>query len=341
MTAAPASQRAEESVIGALLRSENVRLDVIGSGLEASHFHFKPYRIAYEEIVERFYADEPIDPLLVAEAVGPSAASAWKLDEREAVDRLVGLSHLAADESVPTLEHARIIQRHAEYRALLSIASRAVDDALAQQEAPDAIAGALSAAATRIITGAMTRSELLSYADLGRRWTQAQRDEIAARAAGTELGAYFAIAAIDDYVKGLRPTELMILGGDPGVGKSGLAWAMARNFALRQMRKEPSRRVGTLILSLEMGEKMSSDRFAEIETGVEGEKLRTAAITVMELRDLAQRWARHRELPLYVNHSGELRESQVRALCVDAIRRHNVGLVIIDHFRFVKTDERY
>jgi replicative DNA helicase len=107
------------------------------------------------------------------------------------------------------------------------------------------------------------------------------------------------------------------------------------------MRREPNRRVATLILSLEMGEKMSSDRFAEMEAGVEGERLRVAAVTRMELREIAATWAKHRELPLYLNHSGELRESQIRALCVDAIRRHNVGLVIIDHFRFIKTDERF
>jgi replicative DNA helicase len=36
-----------------------------------------------------------------------------------------------------------------------------------------------------------------------------------------------------------------------------------------------------------------------------------------------------------------LKQSQVKALCADAIRRHKVGLVVIDHFRLIKTDERF
>jgi replicative DNA helicase len=337
----PASQRAEESVIGALMRSNDARLEVLGSGLESEHFHFRPYRMCYEAIVERFYADEAIDPLLIAEVVAPAAARGWQIEERAAVDKLVALASPDTGDPVTTIEHAKIIRRHADYRELLAIASRAVEQAAAQDLDPGEIAGTLSAASTRVVTGAMRHSEILSYADLGRRWMVGMQDEIAAKAAGSELGAYFALKGVDDFVKGMRPTELMILGGPPGVGKSGLAWVMGRNFAVRQLRKDPDRRVGCLILSLEMGESMSSSRFAQVESGVEGETLRTVAISRERLRTIASQWATNRELPLYLNHSGELRESQIRALVVDAIRRHNVGLVIVDHFRFIKTDERF
>jgi replicative DNA helicase len=336
-----ATQRAEESVIGALMRSADVRLEILSAGLEPEHFHFRPYRMAYEEIIERFYADDAIDPLTVAEAVGPAAANAWKIDEHVAIDKLTALAQYNPDDQTATIEHAKIIKRHADYRELVKIATGATNNALAQEIAPDEIAGALSAAATRIVTGAMARGELLGYADLGRRWLRTMNEEIAAREAGTEVGARFQIAGIDEFVKGLRPSELMMLGGEPGVGKSACAWAMARNFAYRQMRRPPEKRVGTLVLSLEMGEHPSSSRFAQLESRVQGERLREASLTRAELRVIAARWAQNRELPLYVNHSGELRESQVRALCVDAIRRHNVGLVVIDHFRFIKPDERF
>jgi replicative DNA helicase len=336
-----ATQRAEESVIGALMQSAGVRLEVLSAGLEPEHFHFRPYRMAYEEIIERYYADDAIDPLTVAEAVGPAAASAWKIDEHAAIDKLIALAQRDPDDQVATVEHAKIIKRHADYRELVKIATQATNEALGQEAAPDEIAGALSAAATRIVTGAMARGELLGYADLGRRWLRTMHEEIAAREAGTEIGARFQIAGIDEFVKGLRPSELMILGGDPGIGKTGVGWVMARNFAHRQLRRPADKRVGTLVLSLEMGEHPSSTRFAQIESRVQGERLREASLTRAELRQIAGKWAANRELPLYVNHSGELRESQVRALCVDAIRRHNVGLVVIDHFRFIKPDERF
>jgi replicative DNA helicase len=36
-----------------------------------------------------------------------------------------------------------------------------------------------------------------------------------------------------------------------------------------------------------------------------------------------------------------MRLSQLRALCVEAIRRHNVGLVVIDHWKYLSTDRTF
>lgn len=337
----PASQRAEESVIGTLLRSEEARIEILSSGLESEHFYYRPYRRVYDAIVERYYSDDPIDPLSIAEAVGPRVAAEWQLEEREAVDKIIELAKPDPADTISAREHAKIIRRHYDYRELVNMTSSALTESIDQERDPEDIAGAISAAATRIVTGALTTNELLTYEDLGRRWTKAEREEIAARQAGVELGAFFGLKGIDDFVKGLRPTELMIFGGDPGVGKTAIAMTMIRNFAKRQMKKPVERRVASLFLCLEMGEKGAGDRFAQMESRIEGERLRLGSLTTTELREIASRWASNRDLPIVVNYSGELRESQVKALCVDSIRRHQVGLVVIDHFRLLRTDERF
>jgi replicative DNA helicase len=335
-----ASQRAEESVIGALMRSDIARVEIISSGLEADAFFYKPYRLAYDEIVERYFADDPIDPLTVAEAIGPRAAEQWRISEREAVDKLIALA-TTAFEGEPA-EHVKIIRRHAELRELVTVAANALHAATYQEADPEDIAAELSAKATRIITGSLAQhSESYSYVDLGRRWTRKQQEAIEARAAGIKPGAHYRIDAVDHYTKGHRPGELFILGGEPGVGKSALGWGMARGFALTQMGQPIDRRIGTFVLSLEMAEEQSSSRFAQMESRTPGEKLRQGDLTRAELRSIAETWARNRDLPLWVNHAGELRETQIKALIIDQIRRHNVGVVIIDHFRFIKTDERF
>lgn len=335
-----ASQRAEESVIGALLRSDTARVEIISSGLEPDAFYYRPYRLAFDEIVERYFADDPIDPLSVAEAIGPKAAEQWRITEREAVDRVIALAG-SAFEGEPA-EHVKIIRRHAELRELVTVTSNALHAATRQEADPEDIAAELSAKATKIVTGSLAQhSESYSYVDLGRRWTRAQQEQIEARAAGQQLGAYYGIAGVDQYVKGHRPGELFILGGEPGVGKSALGWAMGRGFAMSQMRKPVDRRIGTFVLSLEMAEEQSSSRFAQMESRAPGEKIRQGELTRAELRSIAEKWAIHRDLPLWVNHAGELRETQIKALVIDQIRRHNVGVVIIDHFRFIKTDERF
>jgi replicative DNA helicase len=240
-------------------------------------------------------------------------------------------------------DHAQIVKRHAHYRQLLTVASTAMQQAIDQEREPDEIAGALSMAATKVVTGTLLHNnQTYSYSELGSRWTRRQNEEIAARAAGMEIGVRYGIKGIDDYVKGQRPGELMIIGGDPGVGKSALAWAMARNFALRQAEKPEGRRIATLVWSGEMAEDLSSTRFAQIESRVPGDRFRQGEITRTELRQVAEKWATHRDLPLYVNHSGFLRESQVKAMVIAEMRRgRNIGLFVIDHFRFIRPDEKF
>lgn len=342
MTKLPASQRAEESVLGAILKDPLIANEIVGAILEPEHFYFAPYRVVFEQIVERLYADDPIDPLTVAEAVSKKTSGMWGVEEREAVDRIVALAatSTADNESTP-LQHAALVKRHFDYRSLDALAEDLKRQVAEEAANPEELAGKVSSEAMRIATDTVVRQELLTFEDLGRRWVKNMNQVIALREAGHERGAFFGVRAIDDYTKGLLPTELLISGGEPGVGKSAVWWAGAINFCERQMTKPVEERVACLVLSLEMGEEPSSTRLAQRVGDIEGERLRLGTIDRLELRQTAEKWAAKRELPLITNHSGMLRLSQLRAIIVEAIRKYNVGVVVIDHFRFLRPDERF
>jgi replicative DNA helicase len=335
---APASQRAEEALLGAIFRDPASLPEVLGSQLDTSHFYFRPYREIFDQMVERYYADEPIDALLVAEDIQAKLAKSWKLDERSVIDKVVALKQASAD--APPVALGAIVKREHDFRELLAITERTRNRVTEQAANPEEIAGELSAAAMKVATAAVAKYETFSYGELGRRWVNRKRVEQAAVAQGIKLGAHFGMKAIDDYTKGLKPTELLIAGGEPGVGKSAVWWKAAKSFARSEMEKPEDKRIGTAIFSLEMGEDPSSDRIAQMVGVVDGEKLRMATLSRDELVSTAKVWAGEKELPLYVNHAGHLRMSQLRALIVEQIvRGRNIGLVIIDHFRFLRPDD--
>jgi replicative DNA helicase len=60
-----------------------------------------------------------------------------------------------------------------------------------------------------------------------------------------------------------------------------------------------------------------------------------------DLGQIIQSWGRNKDIPLYFNFASNARASQLRALVVEGIRRHNVGLVVIDHFRHFSMDRFY
>jgi replicative DNA helicase len=78
---------------------------------------------------------------------------------------------------------------------------------------------------------------------------------MALRDQGISVGVRFNISAIDGFTSGLQPTELVMAGGESGVGKSAVWWKAAMNFAADEAKKPPEQgRIGTAIFSLEMGE---------------------------------------------------------------------------------------
>jgi replicative DNA helicase len=131
-----------------------------------------------------------------------------------------------------------------------------------------------------------------------------------------------------------------MIAGPPGVGKSAVVWDLAQGFGLRQMPKERGKRVSCLVLSMEMTLPGSSSRVATSITGINGDKLREGEINADELALIIKHWKAQAELPLLWNFASNFRMSQLRALVVEAVRKHNVGLVVVDHFRMFDPDRR-
>lgn len=341
MTSIVASQRAEEFVLAALLREPKAIEEIVGSMLEPCHFWYAPYRIIYEAIVERHFADEAVDALLIGEQTSKKLAALWKIDEREAIDKVLALRGMALEGAASATDHAGLVKKHADYRSLMDLSQRIARAVEEESDDPEVLASAVSADAMRIATDRLLRHETRTYGELGKRFVTRMQEVMAMRLAGVEVGATYGIRAIDDFTNGHQPGELLILGGPPGAGKSALGWTMARNFARGQMKHPEDRRVGAMILSLEMGEDQSTARMAQTVGRIEGEKLRKGTLTRDELRAVAGAWAAERDLPLYANHAGKLRMAQLRAIVTESMRRGwNCGVVIIDHFKMLVPDEK-
>jgi replicative DNA helicase len=339
VTAVPHNPEVEAGLIGRLLREPALIGEVVGTLLEVGHFHVGAHRVLYGAIVESFFADEPIDPTVIGELRAKPLSRLWSVPESQVASKVAELAQRAPDGS--PVDHARLIKRDADYRALLKLAEEIRGQVDAEQLSPEEIAGITSQTATAVATSSVLASEqLVSFGDAGRAYIVEARQAQRTREAGLELGAYFGLRAIDDFTRGLRGGEVLMGGGEPGVGKSAVWWRGALNFASRQAELPIDKRIGTLILSLEMSASTSSQRFASMLTGAAGTDLRTGDITADKLQTIVDEWRKRADIPLWLNYAPTLRASQMRALISEAIRRFNVGLVVIDHFRQWDLDRR-
>lgn len=339
MSAIPASAEAEWSVVAQMLTKPNAIPEVIGMQVGVEDFFSPDCRLIFEASVTAYYADERVDPVLIGDRLKDPLSRQWGCQPGEVPTKLY-------EQAAPRggrdslIDHAKLVRRHADSRRLLLVMDQARDHISTGEMTPEEISDFLGSNATKIATGTTKRGEILSMAEVGREYINYLKKLRAAKLQGIELAAYFGHKFLDSYIRGLQPSEVMILGGEPGVGKSALVWAAAQGFATRQGQKPQDQQVATLVLSLEMALIGSSQRLATSMSDVQGDKLREGDFSDDELTRVIKGWKGNIDLPLYWNFASNFRMSQMRALIVEAIRRHNVGLIVVDHFRMFDPDRR-
>lgn len=329
---------AEWSIVATIVADSSLVAEVVGTQLAAEDFIRADCKLLYATAVEMFYGDRTVEPLTVAERAKGVLSGIWEIPEQDVAGALLDRVR-EREPGSGLMEHVAIVRRLSTARKLLSVASVAIDAIGDGQQTPEEIASTLSTEALAITSGTVARSELLDWMDAGTEYAKYLARLRLAKERGIELSVYTGSPWIDNYTKGIAPTELCFIAGAPGTGKSVLAWKGAEGFAARQMRKPVEHRVATLIVSMEMGLVPSSTRLAQAISGVDGMRLREGDISDGEYRTILREWKARDGLPIHFNYASNFRLSQLRALVVEAIRRHNVGFVVIDHFRQLDPDK--
>lgn len=342
----PAAPEAERVVLGAILNDPKLATEMVDAALAPEHFHDGANRTVFEAIQQAYYADDPIDPVVIAAENKRRLAKLWMIDEADVVRRVVGLKASPLAQADPRA-NARLVRAAFNMREILNLANLALMQVQNQHAEPEVIASDISKRAMEIATSTLSTHEILSFEQLGRNWLKHAQRTMVAREQGRELGVWFGKKWVDDFTNGFQPSELMIAGGEPGVGKSAVWWRLVKLFAERQQKFQEARelagdtedkRIAAKILSIEMGEVPSSNRMAQSIGGIDGAALRSGRVTREDLTRTAEDWAKQKKIPLYFNHASAMKASQMRALIIEAIKRHNVGLVLIDHFRYFDMD---
>lgn len=321
------SPLAEESIVGTLL-SEPTRAAEVVTDLLSDSFADQFLRSLYEAIRNAYYAGTAIEPITIADKAKVSVTETQRLADEHSLS------------AAPLREHAVIVRRSHDRRELVKLANAVIREVEKDELEPGAIAGRISQRSLSIATRSVIASEIVNFGDAGRKFINVLTSEREAAQKGIALGAKVGIPAIDSYTRGIRPGRLVISAGEPGVGKSAIWWMAALNHAKAQLAKPEERRIGTLVLSMEMGDQDSSARFAQRIGEVDGDNIQDALITDAEMRRITERWAALKDIPLYLNYSPNLRCSEMLALVAEGCRRYNAGLVIVDHFRTFDLDKR-
>jgi len=339
--ALPANIEAEAAFLGAVLIDNRV-IEELPVAVRPEHF--------FEPVHQRIY--ERVLTLLDRNAVVTPVTLKPYFEADEALKELGGITYLAqltADGQglLAPRELAQQIYDLALLRELVSVGRTLVEGALDTSEdvAPmDRIAQA-EADLFRVAEGASSTSEASSF---GMATNKALgMIELAINSGGHISGKTTGFTSINDKCGGLHNSDLIILAGRPGMGKSSLATNIAFNCADRllrdrrdQIEEGKSVGAGVALFSLEMSADQLATRILAEQAGISSEALRMGKISRDEFQKLSFASQRLAELPLFIDDTPALTIAALRTRARRLKRKHDIGLVIVDYLQLLQGSGR-
>jgi replicative DNA helicase len=333
----PANVEAEAALLGALML-DNRLVEDVGLRLKPHHFHEELHGRIYDSILKL------TDKNMVANPV--TLRPMFEADE--AMKQVGGAGYLATlTGSGATLIAARDFAQQiydlALLRALIGVGRDLVDSALDTSE---------EVAPLQQIERA--ESELYKVAEEGgaegkaKSFAEATRDalqtaERALNSGGHLSGVTTGLESLNGKIGGLHNSDLIIVAGRPGMGKSALgtniAFAAAQRF-LRDVEDgiEPEKSAGAPVamFSLEMSADQLATRILAEQSGISSENLRMGKISKQEFRQLARAAAELESLPFYIDDTPGLTIAALRARARRLKRQKGIGMVIVDYLQLLQ-----
>jgi replicative DNA helicase len=167
--------------------------------------------------------------------------------------------------------------------------------------------------------------------------------EKALNTGGGLSGITTGLETVNAKTGGLHGSDLVILAGRPGMGKTALATNIAFNAAQRYVRDledgiaaEKSAGAGVAFFSLEMSADQLATRVLAEQSGISSENLRMGKISQQDFRNLARAAAELESLPLYIDDTAGLTIAALRTRARRLKRQRGIGLIVVDYLQLLQ-----
>jgi replicative DNA helicase len=336
----PYDVEVEQALLGAIL-VDNQALERVQALIRSEHFydplHARIFEIMSQAMERGSFALTPLT-LHAAMKADPG------LIEVGGTAYLAGLAQAAP--ALPNVrDYARILHDLAVRRKLIRIGEDIVNTAY---EAPTEKGPADQIAEAEKALYAVSESSKYGEGPLDFHEALRRAVESAERAqarGGRISGVTSGFTDIDQLLGGLQPSDLLILAGRPGMGKTALGTNMAFHAARAYIQDmeagaEIPRGSPVLFFSLEMAAQQLSARILAEQTEIEMWKIRNGRFSESEWEKFVLTMQELSTLPLFIDDTGGISIAQIAARARRMKREKKIGLIIIDYLQLVEPSRR-
>jgi replicative DNA helicase len=172
--------------------------------------------------------------------------------------------------------------------------------------------------------------------------TAIQQADAAFRRDGNLSGASTGIKDLDKITGGLQPSDLIVLAGRPGMGKTALATNIAFNIAKAyesQVQADGAMKTtnGGIVgfFSLEMSCEQLATRIISEQAEIASYKIRRGEITEHDFGKLTQAAGDISRIPLYIDDTGGISITQLASRARRLKRQHGLDLLVVDYLQLL------
>ena len=150
---------------------------------------------------------------------------------------------------------------------------------------------------------------------------------------------------LDNLLGGLQPSDLLIIAGRPGMGKTSFATNMAFNAARAYAQdveagEDAPRGAPVLFFSLEMAAQQLAARILAERTEIEMGKIRSGRFSEAEWEKFVLAMQDLSSLPLFIDDTGGISIAQIAARSRRMKREKNIGVIMIDYLQLIEPSRR-
>ena len=332
----PSNVQAEQSLLGALL-ANNRAYERVSEFLAPEHFVDPIHGRIYQAIVRRIENGQLADGVTlkaefehsgVLEEVGGTAYLAQLLGA------MVGIINAG--------EYGRTIHDAWLRRQLIDVGETVVNNAFGADPELDGTQQ-IEAAEHSLFKLATDGAVAGGFVSVERALAEAIRSaERAFKRVGHVSGLTTGLRDLDAKMGGLHPSDLVILAGRPGMGKTSLATKIAASAAkslladARATDPNATAKATVAIFSLEMSADQLATRLLSEEARVSSDRIRRGDVSQRDFDKFVQVSRDVQSLPIEIDDTPAITLSALRTRARRLKRTKGLALVVVDHIQLMR-----
>ena len=321
----PHNDEAERAVLGAILLSTTAFSEVT-EVLRKEDFYKPGHQVVFDAILSfhQENSSQTIDLITISDY----------LRSKDLLDRCGGMSYVVSLTSdVPTttnaVYYAKIVRSLSMRRAILDLSGEmrdkvfdeAQDIAMVVDETERKMSDLQASSGT--FTDKYQESSLLVRKTVDRLLDRAKN--------GNKDGVRSGFAQLDDMTGGFQPSEFIVIGARPSVGKTAFAISMAIDIAIH-------RKIPTGFFSAEMTSMAIMERILSAEARVDSKRIRSAILRSQDTMSIVDAAGKIYEGKLYIQDTPNIKLLDLRSQARRMKRERDIKILFIDYIGLINPE---